>query len=170
MTQSRRSFAFVSLAALAASAVLLLGGCAAPKEQEPVTDPAALRAAIADVDRAFSAAFERDDTLVISSLYTDDAVLLPPNHEPVMGRDSIAAFFAPLLTPAFKSLHLETTEAGGSGDVAYAVGNLTLVAGDGSTADRGKYLILLKRQSDGGWRLYRDMWSSNMPAAAPPKK
>ena len=87
-----------------------------------------------------------------------------------MGRDSIAAFFAPLLTPAFKSLHLETTEAGGSGDVAYAVGNLTLVAGDGSTADRGKYLILLKRQSDGGWRLYRDMWSSNMPAAAPPKK
>lgn len=158
------------LAALAATAVLFLGGCAAPKEQEAVQDPAAIRAAIEDVDRAFSAAFDRDDTLVISALYTEDAMLLPPNHEPVMGRDSIAAFWGPLLTPAMKSLHLETTEVGGAKDDVYEVGNYTLLAADGSTADRGKYVVLLKRQSDGGWRLYRDMWSSNLPAVALAKK
>jgi ketosteroid isomerase-like protein len=149
---------------------LLLVGCAAPKEKVEAEDPAALRAALEDVDRAFSEAFGRDDTLVVSSLYTDDAVLLPPNHEAVMGRDSITAFWAALLTPALKSLHLETTEVGGSRGDVYEMGRYTLIAGDGSTADRGKYLVLLKRQSDGGWRLFRDMWSSDLPAAAPKKK
>jgi ketosteroid isomerase-like protein len=140
---------------------LLLVGCAAPKEKVEAEDPAALRAALEDVDRAFSEAFGRDDTLV---------VLLPPNHEAVMGRDSITAFWAALLTPALKSLHLETTEVGGSRGDVYEMGRYTLIAGDGSTADRGKYLVLLKRQSDGGWRLFRDMWSSDLPAAAPKKK
>jgi uncharacterized protein (TIGR02246 family) len=152
------------------SAAWSLGGCAAPQEKESVQDPAAIRAAVEDVDRAFSAAFDRDDTLVISSLYTEDAVLLPPNHEPVVGRDSIAAYWAPLLSPALKSLHLETTEVGGAQDAIYETGNFTLIAEDGSTADRGKYIVLMKRQSDGGWRVYRDIWNSNQPVAAPKKK
>jgi uncharacterized protein (TIGR02246 family) len=164
VNHSPRPSTFLLPAALLLAAAIGLGGCASPKESQPAQDPAALRAAIEDLDRAFSAAFERNDTLVISSLYTDDAMLLPPNHEPVMGRDSIAAFWAPLLTPAMKTLHLETTEVGGSGDDVYEVGSYSMLAADGSTADRGKYLVLLKRQSDGGWRLYRDMWNSDLPA------
>jgi uncharacterized protein (TIGR02246 family) len=170
VNHSLKPSALLLSAALALSVAFGSGGCAAPKETQPAQDPAALRAAIEDLDRAFSAAFERNDTLVISSLYTDDAMLLPPNHEPVMGRDSITAYWAPLLTPAMKTLHLETAEVGGSGDDVYEVGNYTMLASDGSTADRGKYLVLLKRQSDGGWRLYRDMWSSNLPAPPPARK
>jgi uncharacterized protein (TIGR02246 family) len=167
VSHSRKTFAFLFWIALVVPAAVWLGGCARPMEKQEVQDPAALRAAIKDLDRAFSAAFERNDTLVISSLYTDDAMLLPPNHEPVLGRDSIAAYWAPLLTPALKTLHLETTEVGGAGDDVYEVGSYTILAADGSTTDRGKYVVLLKRQSDGGWRLYRDMWNSSLPAPAP---
>lgn len=170
MSHSPKSFTFLSRIALAVSAALWLGGCAAPTEKQQAQDPAALRAAIKDLDRAFSAAFERNDTLVISSLYTDDAMLLPPNHEPVLGRDSIAAYWAPYLTPALKTLHLETTEVGGAGDDVYQVGSYTIIAADGSTTDRGKYVVLLKRQSDGGWRLHRDIWNSSLPEAAPSGK
>ena len=171
MSHRPRSRTSALLTPLAFCAALSLCGCAAPKEpQQAAQDPAALKAAIEDVDRAFSAAFERHDTLVVSSLYTDDAMLLPPNHEAVLGRDSITTFWAAVLTPSLKSLQLTTLEVGGSGDDAFEVGRYAMIGSDGSTVDRGNYIVLLKRQSDGGWRLHRDMWSSDLPAALPAKK
>jgi len=32
----------------------------------------------------------------------------------------------------------------------------------GSTMDEGKYIVIWKREGD-GWKLYRDMWSSDSP-------
>jgi ketosteroid isomerase-like protein len=29
--------------------------------------------------------------------------------------------------------------------------------------DRGKYMVLWKRQADGSWKLYRDMFNTSMP-------
>jgi uncharacterized protein (TIGR02246 family) len=168
VSRSRRPDVF-ALLAVVIPAALLLGGCA-PREKEAAPDPAALRAAVEDVERAFSAAVSRRDTLVISSLYTDDAVLLPPNHEPVMGRDSIAAYYAPLLTPAVQSLRLVTTEVGGLGSDIYELGTYTVIGAGGRTLDRGKYLTLLRRQTDGGLRFYRDIWNSSLPLPETGKK
>jgi ketosteroid isomerase-like protein len=28
----------------------------------------------------------------------------------------------------------------------------------------GKFMTVLKRQADGSWKIYRDIWNSNLPA------
>ena len=54
-----------------------------------------------------------------------------------------------------------------SSDVQVA-GNLAVGVGTvqaGAMKYEGKYLVVWKKQEDGSWKLYRDMWSSNlMPA------
>jgi len=37
------------------------------------------------------------------------------------------------------------------------------------TTDKGKYVVILKRGSNGQWRLAHDIFNSDMPPPAPPK-
>jgi len=50
-------------------------------------------AAIAAASRAFSAAYVRNDTAALGRIYSDSAVLLPPNRE-IRGRAAIQRDFA----------------------------------------------------------------------------
>ena len=45
------------------------------------------------------------------------------------------------------------------GDYAYSRGVYTLAAKDGNVD--GKFMTILKRQSDGTWKIYRDIFNSN---------
>jgi hypothetical protein len=50
---------------------------------------------------------------------------------------------------------------------AFSSGYYTMLGAAGSTLDRGKFLEVLK-QTDQGWKIYRDMFNSDMaPAGAP---
>ena len=55
-----------------------------------------------------------------------------------------------------------TVDLDDRGDIAIELGRYTLLLADGAIADRGKYLVVWKQQDD-GWRLYRDIWNSNEP-------
>ena len=54
-----------------------------------------------------------------------------------------------------------------SGDLAVARGTYaaTVTPKDGGEAISidGKYMTLLKRQPDGSWKIYRDIYNSNVP-------
>jgi ketosteroid isomerase-like protein len=53
-------------------------------------------------------------------------------------------------------------EVYGQGKTATEVGEYTLRDKAGNTIDRGKYIVIW-RQEGGGWKLLRDMFSTNMP-------
>ena len=57
------------------------------------------------------------------------------------------------------------TEVESGGNIAYESGTYELKTQDGRTADKGKYCVVWKKVN-GQWMLHRDIWSTDMPAAA----
>src|SRR5439155_27228766 len=91
---------------------------------------------------------------------------LPPGAGPVAGRIAIQDVCEVVLGSSVARVPLETVEGHGKPSPAWETGRYTLIAKDGSTMDAGKYIVVWKHD-DAGWKIYRDMWSSNSPPQAP---
>lgn len=187
---SRRSIAsiLVVLAASAACSRQRANGPAGQGDAEGAQPPAAANttspstsagtfsdveaAAVLAVDSAFAAAVRAGDAAAIANSYAQDAVLMPEGHAPIQGRAAIEQFFSGMLKGYTVDAELGMDELDGRGDLAYARGhyqmNLTPKAAGAPRppAMRGKYLEILRRQSDGTWLYTVDMFSSNAPPAA----
>jgi ketosteroid isomerase-like protein len=50
------------------------------------------------------------------------------------------------------------------GDTALEVETYALIGEGGKTLDTGKYVVVWKRQG-GQWKIHRDIWNTNAPAA-----
>jgi ketosteroid isomerase-like protein len=104
--------------------------------------------------------FARGDFAGIASCYTEDAQMLVANMEPIRGRAAIQSVFKFTAVPGHR-LEFRTHELEVAGDTAAEVGSYTRVCADGSTFDRGKYMVIWKRV-DGEWKLHRDMFSTSL--------
>ena len=136
-------------------AVGLLAAChRAPGEA------AETRRAIAATTARYVEASRAGDAHALAQLYDEHAILLPPDGQPVEGRDSIEAYWKRGLESGFE---LHTTRMEASGGVAYSIGRWSLPATDAESADSGK-LVLCWKWIDGAWRLTADIWNSSVPA------
>jgi uncharacterized protein (TIGR02246 family) len=125
--------------------------------QGAATDqPNARRAIQAAVGRYVDAS-NHGDVETLTSLYAEDAVLLPPDHAPVEGRKAIEEFWRQGTDQGLRvtTLRLEVAD-----DVGYLIGRYNLPATATEDADSGKYVMCLKRQPDGAWKLTADIWNS----------
>lgn len=103
------------------------------------------------------------------TMFTDDAVFLPPNSPAVEGAAAIEAWGRTF--PPIKDLRIEPTEVVGRGDLAFARGRYSMVImvpNQPEQPDSGKYIEIWRRQSDGSWKLFRDIFNSDVPLPAPP--
>ena len=104
------------------------------------------------------------------SLYAEDAVVMPPGAPSARGHAAIkpvlqkevAGAKAGGVTFALGS----ENEVGVSGDLAWHSGTYLVKNKAGATVDTGKYLEAW-RKAGGKWRIIRDIWNSDGPAAAP---
>jgi uncharacterized protein (TIGR02246 family) len=138
------------LGALAA----ILAGCAG---RPPAPDSASRGAIEATVDR-YVAASNEGDAEALAELYADDALLLPPDHEPIHGREAIVEFWR---QGTDEGLEVRTLRLEVNGDVAYLVGRYRLPPTEEEAADSGQYVLCLKRQPDGAWKLTADIWNGS---------
>ena len=113
-----------------------------------------------------------------SAEYTSDAVRLPPNAAPVMGKKAIDS--AARMTPRFSAFDVKDISVVGNSDLAVATGSFSATAPAGKDAsgkatpaihDEGKFMQSLKKQADGSWKVTKDIWNSNLPlpGAVPPR-
>jgi uncharacterized protein (TIGR02246 family) len=146
-----------------------LAACA-PKTK--VNDPADI-AAIGKVRDAFATAWKAGDAAALSALYTADARFMGANEPTAVGpkaiESAIAAQFAQF-TPTSIQIHAEKTEA--VGDLGYDRGTFHIAmtpkaAGAPATSDSGRYLVILRRQADGSWKLSEDISNSATPMPMP---
>jgi ketosteroid isomerase-like protein len=124
------------------------------------------RAAIEAANAKFSEAFARGDANALSAMYTSDAIAFPPDSEMIRGSGAIGEFWKAQRDGGVQSAALTTIDVGMSGDVAYEVGNVSLMiqsSGREPTPAMAKYVVVWKRQVDGSWKLHRDIWNS-LPA------
>ncbi len=128
-----------------------------------------LQQAVQDTNREWTEAVKRGDPASVAALYTEDATLLAPNAEPIRGRQGIEAFFKAGMQMGIREATLETVDVEYLGAIAYEVGAYTMKIepeGGEATTDKGKYVVVWKRQGDGPWRLAVDIWNTNTPPPA----
>lgn len=124
---------------------------------------------IRDNNARFAEAYNQGDVAAVAALYTDDAVLMPPNLEMLRGKEAIEQFWAGARQMGVLDPALETVQVEESGDMACEIGVYTLKIqpeGGQATTDKGKYVVLWKRQGDGSWKLAVDIWNTNSPPAS----
>ena len=98
----------------------------------------------------------------ILTRYTDDACLLPPNSAPVCGKENIAKFFkeGPKVHVRFTIQHLY----GDAREFVTEESYYEMTDLNGNRLDEGKVIVIWKKNAD-GWKMCRDMFSSNRPVS-----
>ena len=149
----------------AAALITLVGvgglGCQAQADPALGTaDATALRAALA----AYFDAANAGDAARWASLYTEDAVMMPPNSPVVEGRGALESWLA-ILPVKITNAEGTALEVEGAGSVAYIRGtysmSLQIPSVPESVPQQGKLLQIYARQPDGSWLLARDIWNAN---------
>jgi uncharacterized protein (TIGR02246 family) len=117
-----------------------------------VDEVAAVRKAIAAQNVKYAKAVSEMDVPSYLSLYTDDATLLY-SGKAVKGRtareNAAKSQLAATTDPTFKQLEVDVR-----GDLAYEVGEYTVMPRAGGNRMKGTYLVVWKRQQDGEWKIH----------------
>jgi ketosteroid isomerase-like protein len=106
------------------------------------------------------------DTDGYVALIADDAVLMPPNAPPVIGKNAIRSWNLAMSKQfKFQAYAPVDDEVVLAGKWAFrrATANWTLIplAGGEPIQDSGKFIIIYQRRADGSWTVARDIWNSN---------
>jgi uncharacterized protein (TIGR02246 family) len=135
----------------------------------------AIEKALRDLDAQWSAAAGAKDLDKTVSFYSDDAVVMPPNAPSATTKEAIRSAWKEMLTNPGAAISWKATkvEVAKSGDLAYVSGTYEDTMTDASgkpVKDRGKYVVIFKKQADGTWKVVADIWNSDLPVAPAEKK
>ncbi len=103
-----------------------------------------------------------DDLL---ELYGSDALVLRSNYPPIRGAAAVREFFFGALDAGLGEIEMEPLRIEVVGDLAYEAGRCKALIPSSTgkrREERGKYLWVCARQSNGEWRLAADCWSSDL--------
>jgi ketosteroid isomerase-like protein len=121
-------------------------------------------AAIAEFNRRYLKAINDEDIATLSSLTTEDHILISSGRPPVVGK----AANEEVNGRVFKQFDIVETwtpvETVVDGDLAYQRGTFTVEAtpraGGNTSKSSGNFLRIYRRQPNGEWRMTRDMFNS----------
>jgi ketosteroid isomerase-like protein len=151
--------------ALAAHIVLLIfaTGCnTASKESGATFDNTTAKKEIEAANSEFMALVSKGDSVGLANYYAIDAKLMGSNEPAVIGRKNIQTGMAGIIKSGVAKADLRTIDVWGTGDLLAEEGELTLFDKAGMQLDKGKYIVLWKKE-DGKWKLFRDFFNSDLP-------
>lgn len=128
--------------------------------QSSILLPADLGRVLRDYERAWAA----KDTAALAALFTTDGFALPNGRPPARGRTQIETEYQKSSgsTLSLRALTFAVTQG-----MAYIVGGFSTAPGK---LDVGKFLLVLRRASDGLWRIEADIDNSNTWPRAEPRQ
>lgn len=140
----------------------LLAGFSAEDRQEIPTIPERF------VERALAGDWDG-----LADLYHPDAIQMPPDQPAVEGRGAIRDALARTLGAEggvkLEAISLEIREAEGMGDLVYVRADyrmkISVMAGGAevSIEQHGPYINILRRDEQGRWRIYRQLYNRDHP-------
>ena len=111
----------------------------------------------------------KGDSVGFANCYTADAKFMVPNAPAAAGRNNIQSVVAGLINAGVIKLDLKLQDVWGTEALLAEEGEFTLASKEGTQLDKGKYIVLWKKE-DGRWKLFRDIFNSDLPVPAPPTK
>lgn len=114
-------------------------------------------------NQIFNQAFVKGDSAAMVELYHSEAVIYPPNMAMMNQRNEMGRMVVGNPAMGIKNMELKTVDVFGSGDLMVETGTYQM-GDDTKVMDKGKYMVVWK-QEDGKWKIYRDIWNSDMTMA-----
>jgi ketosteroid isomerase-like protein len=141
-----------------------------PSEKQSGTQLADQR--LRDLDAEWAKAAAAKDVEQTIGYYSADAIVLPPNATSAATKDAVRNIWKDMLATPGLAITWKPTrvQLAKSGDMAWVSGTYELTMNDASGKpidDRGKYLEVWEKQTDGNWKCRADMWNSDLAASAP---
>lgn len=137
----------------------LILAIASPAFAQSTPLPPAFEQLLRDYERAWVA----KDLPALAALFAADGMALPNGQPPAQGA---AAIMAAYQRGAGSPLALRALQHGVDGSLGYLIGGFAPAA---DQPDFGKFVLLLRREADGRWRILADMDNPNaMPRRSPP--
>jgi uncharacterized protein (TIGR02246 family) len=126
-------------------------------------DEAKVKAAVTDRYQQWIAAENKKDAEAIIDLYDKDAVLMPKQEEPVIGKAAIGEYYRKLVAdPHFApfTLTLQSNSFHVVDDIAIETADFdgVVTRNDKQIHFHGKNLIVWKKQENGSWKIFRYMF------------
>ncbi|MFA5353481.1 MAG: SgcJ/EcaC family oxidoreductase [Thermodesulfovibrionales bacterium] len=120
-------------------------------------------AAVDKVRMDFNAAYSSGDGEAMARIIDPDAVWMPPGEPEISGRDNIVARYARNFSGLRSEIELKPGDIQVCGDWAFISGaairtDAPKVGGSVRQVSE-HYMLVLKKQPDGSWKIARDIWN-----------
>ncbi len=125
------------------------------------------KAQIEASNKVFGESWATGDSTKFVNCYTADACINPPNMPGMCGSAAITAFFNGGIQMGIKNIVITTKEVFGGKEGVIETGTYDMLVADNVSADKGKFIVMWK-EVDGKWKMFRDVWNSDAPAPPPP--
>ena len=126
-----------------------------------------LKKKMQEMNNTMIKAMLEDDMETALSFYADDAISLP-SYEPMLkGKAAIKEHSMKSHEAGFKinDMALNTMDVWSGGDLAFEIGtytiNMTMPGMPNAMDDKGKYLTVWQKQTDGSWKMKAETWNSD---------
>ena len=149
-------------------ALLAVGGCSTAAPDTAAADTEAINRLRSD----YIAAVNAEEPAKVAALFTEDGMRMESNMPAVKGRDAIQKGLAEQFAPFDVDISITSEELVIAGDWAFDRGQYMshLMPKDPKQQmlmEQGKYIVILRRQADGSWRIAREIGNSNVPLPPP---
>lgn len=124
----------------------------------------AIHAAVILAHQQVMASFGQGDAMGVAAIYTEEGQVLPAYSAAICGRAAIQAFWQGCMDMGICAMQRTPLEMDCLAETINEVGEYRFLDRQGRVLDIGKYVLIWKRQH-GQWKIQRDIWTSNLPAA-----
>ena len=130
----------------------------------PSFDLTSAKKEIEAANQEFMGLLAKGDSVGLANSYTIDAAFMGGGAPAAEGREKIQSAMADIINSGVTKVDLRVKNVFGTEDLLAEEGELSIYVKD-DVVDVGKYIVLWKKE-DGKWKLFRDIFNSNLPAPA----
>ncbi|MEO7176967.1 MAG: DUF4440 domain-containing protein [Saprospiraceae bacterium] len=138
------------------------------KTETPAFDLATAKKEIGDINKGFMEALIKGDSVTLANYYTTDAMFMNTDAPSVKGRANIQTEMSRIINSGISKVDIMTDDIYGTEELLAEEGNLKIFVKDAVVGEE-KYIVLWKKE-DGQWKLFRDIFNSNLARTPAPTK